>query len=210
MTGPAEEPVVLEATLAAAVGDRDDVIGLPLRTGRAPRLTRGPIRGWRLRTRPFPVRLDDVEAAQPADPLIALLHFTTHVPRAAADPPLVHAGITAERPPRTGHRSLAPPAHRFPRLVSLRDTPLIRRHDPRPLGTHASHYRCKTTRSLRRAAVNLERPQTHHRIHASLRVGISALSTSACRRGRCQTGSREHRRTRGTSRRSRSSAVAGR
>src|SRR4029079_12201997 len=64
MATTAEQTIVLQAALAAAVRDRDDVVRLPARTRLAPALARGPIGGRRLRARPRAVRLDDVDAAQ--------------------------------------------------------------------------------------------------------------------------------------------------
>src|SRR5262245_28040003 len=93
----AEQPVVVETALAAAVGDGNNVIGFPARTHGPPAFPRGAIPGRRLRARPLAMRLDDVEAAEPARPLVALLHFAAHVPGAAADLPFVHARLPAER-----------------------------------------------------------------------------------------------------------------
>src|SRR4051812_49754093 len=82
------------------------------------------------------MRLHHVQAAQPADPLVALLDLAAHVPRAAADLPFVHAGIAAEGPALRRDRSAAPPADRPALLVSLGLAPLIRRHHPPPSRCH--------------------------------------------------------------------------
>ena len=137
MAGPAEQPIVLESALAAAVGDRDDVVRFPARARRAPGLSGRAIGRGRLRARPLAMGLDDVEAAEPADALVAFLHFAAHVPGAAADLPLVDAGVAAEGPPRRRDWSPAPPADRPPGLVPLGFPPLIGRHDPRAPSAHA-------------------------------------------------------------------------
>jgi hypothetical protein len=82
------------------------------------------------------VRFRDVESAEPADPLVALLHLAPDVPRAAADLPLVHAAVAAEGPPRQRDRNTAPAADRLTRLVAFRLSPLIGCHNPGSSGTH--------------------------------------------------------------------------
>ena len=141
VAGPAQQPVVLEAALAAAVRDRHDVIGFPPRPRRPPGPPRGAIGCRRLRARPLTVRLDDVEAAEPAGALVALLHLLPHVPRAAADLPFVHAGVAAERAPRRLHRPPAPAADRLAGVVALRLAPLIGGDDARAAGAHGLEYR---------------------------------------------------------------------
>jgi len=137
MTWPTQEPVVFETALAAAVRHRHDVIGFPSRLCSAPRFPRRAIAGGRLRSRPLAVRLDDVEAAQLARALVAFLDLLAHVPRAAANLPLVHAHVTAERPPGPLHGSTAPAADRLAGVVPFRDAPLIGGHDTRATSAHA-------------------------------------------------------------------------
>src|SRR5215213_2410260 len=72
MTGAAEQAVVVEPALAAAVGDRHDVIGFPPGALGAPGAPRRAVGGGRLAPSPFTVRLRDVQAAQPADALVPL------------------------------------------------------------------------------------------------------------------------------------------
>ena len=137
MAGTAEQPVILEAALPAAVCHRDDVIGFPTRTRGSPRLARRPVRGGRFRTRPLAMRFDDIEAAQSARPLVALLHLLAHIPGTAADLPFVHTGVAAEGPPRTNDSSLTPAANRIPGFVPLRNAPLIGSHNARATSAHA-------------------------------------------------------------------------
>src|SRR6476661_7030722 len=93
VAGPAQQPVILEAALAAAIGDRNDMIGLPPWPRGAPARAGRAIGRRRFGSRPFAVRFDDVEAAQSADAPVALLDLAAHVPRAAAYLPFVHAGV---------------------------------------------------------------------------------------------------------------------
>jgi hypothetical protein len=137
----AQQPVILEAAFAAAVRHRRDVIRLPSRPFGAPALPRGAIGPRRLRARPFAVRPGDVEAAQSADPFVALLHLLPDVPGAAPDLPLMHARVAAERPPRRLNRAAAPAAYRLPRLVPIRNAPLVRCYRPRPPCAHGAGYR---------------------------------------------------------------------
>src|SRR5258708_9196079 len=125
MAGAAEEAVGVEPALPAAVGNRDDVIRLPARPLGAPALARGTVGRRRLRPRPLPVRLDDVQAAQPADPLVARLHLAAHVPGAAADLPFVHARVAAERAPGGCDRTAAPAADRGAGVVAVGLPPAI-------------------------------------------------------------------------------------
>jgi hypothetical protein len=136
VAGPAEQPVVLQAAFAAAVGDRDDVIRFPPRTSGPPGPPRGAIGHRRFRAAPLTMRLDDVEAAEPAGTLVALLHLPPHVPRTAADLPLVNARLAAEGPPRRLHGRVAPPADRVAGRISLGLAPLIRGYDTLPTSTH--------------------------------------------------------------------------
>src|SRR5258708_13380859 len=99
MAGAAEQPIVVEPALPAAVGNRDDVIRLPARPLGAPALARGTVGRRRLRTRPLPVRLDDVQAAQPADPLVPRLHLAARVPPSPPNLPFLHPPLPPVRSP---------------------------------------------------------------------------------------------------------------
>src|SRR5450759_2828593 len=133
---PAQDAIVVEAAFAAAIRDGNDVIGFPPRPRDSPAAPRRAVRHGGLRAGPLAVRLHHVEAAQPADPLVALLDGPADIPGTAADLPFVHAGVTAERSPRGGHRSPAPPAHGLARLVALRLSPLLRGDDALAPGAH--------------------------------------------------------------------------
>ena len=137
MAWTAQQPVIIETAFATAVGDRDDVIRLPERPHSPPALSCRTVRRGRFRPRPFAMGLDHIQTAQSADTFVALLDLTPHVPGAAADLPLVHARLAAERPPRRDHRAPAPSADRLPHFVPIRLTPLIRRHRPRPPDAHS-------------------------------------------------------------------------
>ncbi len=141
VTGPAEQPVVLQTAFAAAIGDGNDVVRLPGRARGAPGAATGTIGCRRFRPAPLTMRLDDVEAAQPARALVALLHVLPHVPRAAADLPFVHARIAAERPPRRLHGFAAPTADRESGFIPLGLPPLIGGDDTLAMGTHERRYR---------------------------------------------------------------------
>jgi hypothetical protein len=148
MTGPAEEAIIFKSALTAAVRDRHYVVRLPHGTGGPPGLPRGTIRRGGPACRPRPVRLDDVEATQPAGALVPLFHLFAHVPWAAANLPLMDAGVAAERPARRPDEAAAPPAYRFPRVVAFRLPPLIRCNDARAPGAHEGGYRPRRARSL--------------------------------------------------------------
>ena len=150
MARPAEQPVILQPALAAAVGDRHDVVRFPTRPQPPPGFADGSIARRRLRARPLAVRLDHIETAEPADSLVALLHLLAHIPWAAADLPLVDAGIAAERPPRRLDGPSAPPAHRCPGLVEVRLSPLLRGDDSLAQGAHKGRYRPNRSQSLGR------------------------------------------------------------
>src|SRR5438132_190769 len=64
------------------------------------------------------MRLDDVQAAQPADALVALLDFPPDVPGTAADLPFVHAQVAAERAAGGCDGAAAPAAARSPSTPS--------------------------------------------------------------------------------------------
>jgi hypothetical protein len=145
MAGAAEQPIVLQAAFAPAVGNGHDVIGFPARPCGAPRFPRRAVACGRLRPRPFTMGLDDVEAAEPAGALVAFLDLLAHVPWTAADLPFVYAFVPAERPARCSHRSPAPAADWLTCRVALRNAPQSSAHDARATSAHVSRYR-----SLRR------------------------------------------------------------
>lgn len=132
----AQEAVVLEAALSTAVCNRRDVIGLPSRPGGSPGTPAGPIGFRGLRAAPFAARFRDVEPAEPADATVALLQLLPDVPRAAANLPLMDAGVAAEGPPGLLDHSAAPAADRFARVVALGLPPLIGRDHTLTAGAH--------------------------------------------------------------------------
>jgi hypothetical protein len=148
VTRPAQQSVVLQATLTSAVGDRDNVIRFPPRLRRAPGAAGGAIRGRRLRPGPLAVRLDDVESTEAAGPFVPLLDLLTHVRRAAANLPLVHTGVAAERAAGRAHTLPAPAANRLTGGVALRLAPLFDGDDARPEGAHGLEYRRRGGRAL--------------------------------------------------------------
>jgi hypothetical protein len=150
VTRTAEQSIVLEAAFAAAVRDRDDMIGFPPGTRRAPGAPRGAVAGWRLRSRPLPMGFHDVKTAELASSLVAFLDLLTDVPRAAPDLPLVHARVAAERAARRLYGAAAPAADRIAGVIAIRPAPLIGRHHARATGAHAGEYR----RGQREALIN--------------------------------------------------------
>lgn len=136
MTAPAEQPVVVQPALTAAIGHRDDVVGFPARLGEPPGAARGAIPGRGLGARPFAVSLDDVESAQRAHALVALFQLLTDIPGTTADLPLMDAGVAAERPAWLGHRTAAPPADRRARLIANGLAPFLGGDDAAPCGAH--------------------------------------------------------------------------
>jgi hypothetical protein len=148
VTWPAQQAVVLQAALTSAVGDRDNVIRFPPRLRRAPGAAGGAIRGRGLRPRPLAVRLDDVESTEAAGPFVPFLDLLTHVRWAAANLPLVHTGVAAERAARRAHELPAPAANRLTGGVALRLAPLFCGDDARPEGAHGLEYRRRGMRAL--------------------------------------------------------------
>jgi hypothetical protein len=148
VAGAAQQAIVLEAALAAAVGHRDDVIGLPPGPRGAPGLPCRAVGRRRLRPRPLAVGLHHVEAAQPARPFVTLLDLAADVPRAAANLPLVDAGAAAERPARPRHQPAAPAADRPARRVQDRLPPFVGRDDAGPFRAHEQMYRLSNPESL--------------------------------------------------------------
>jgi hypothetical protein len=143
VTGAAEKAIVLQPALAAAISDRNNVIGLPSWPGVPPRPAGGTLAGRRFRSRPLAMSLYDVEAANLANPLVAFLDLLTHVPGAASNLPFVHAGVAAEGAPGGGNRTAAPAANRFPGVVPVGLTPLFRGHHPRAMSAHDAGYRAE-------------------------------------------------------------------
>ena len=137
MARPAEQSIVLESTLPAAVGYRDDVVCFPPGTCRTPPLTRRAIDGRRFRTSPLAVRFDDVEAAELTGAFVAFFDLLPHVPGTAADLPFVHARIAAECAARTNDRTAAPSADGVAGFIAFGDTPLVGRDGARATSTHA-------------------------------------------------------------------------
>jgi hypothetical protein len=137
VTRTAEQSIVLEPALAAAVRDRDDVIGFPTWTKGAPGAARGAIAGGRLRSRPLAVSFHDVTTTELTDAPVALFDLLTDVPWAAPNLPLVYARVAAERTARGPHRTATPAADRLAGVIALRLAPLIGGHDPRATGAHA-------------------------------------------------------------------------
>ena len=136
MTRTAEQSIVLEPAFAAAVRDRDDVIGFPTGAKGAPGAPRGAVASGRLRSRPFTMGFDHVEAAELAGALIALLDLLPDVPRAAPDLPLVHARVAAERAARRLHGTTTPAADRLAGVVAIGPPPLISGYNARATGAH--------------------------------------------------------------------------
>jgi hypothetical protein len=148
VAGAAEKTVVLQPALAAAISDRNNVIGLPSWPSVPPRAAGRTIAGRRFRSRPLTMSLYDVEAANLAHPLVAFLDLLTHVPGAASNLPFVHAGVAAESPPGGGNRAAAPAANRFPGVVAVGLTPLFGGHHPRAMSAHDAGYRAERQASL--------------------------------------------------------------
>src|SRR4051812_44593174 len=113
MAWTAEQSIVFQSAFAATVSDRDDVIGLPTWSRHAPRPSAGAIGHRRLRTRPLPVGLHDVEAANLTNAFVALFYLLTNVPGAASDLPFVNAAVAAECASGRFHGAAAPSADRF-------------------------------------------------------------------------------------------------
>src|SRR5258708_33514354 len=136
MARTAEEPIVVESAFPAAVRHGNDVIRFPPGPLGAPALARGTVGRRRLGARPFAMRLDDVQAAQTADALVALLAFPPHVPGAAADLPFVHARVAAERAAGGRDRAAAPAADGGAGAVAIGPAPAIRGDDALAAGAH--------------------------------------------------------------------------
>src|SRR5260370_23483023 len=160
MAGEAEQAVVVGPALAAGVGNGDDVIRLPGRPLGAPALAGGTVGHRRLRTRPLAVRLDHIQAAQPADPLVALLDLASHVPGAAADLPFVYARVAAERAPGGCDRAAAPAADRSAGVVAVGLPPAIGGDGALAAGAHAGPLRRRGPRAFRRPLPRVPGPPT--------------------------------------------------
>lgn len=137
MATAAEQSVVVESALSAAIRDRHDVVGLPARFGGAPCAAGRTVICCGLGPRPVAVRLDDVESADLADPPVTLLQLLADVPRAAADLPLVNARVAAEGATGLRHGATAPAADRLAGGIPRRFAPLLGRDDAAPLRAHA-------------------------------------------------------------------------
>jgi hypothetical protein len=183
VAGPAEQPVVLQAALAAAVRDGNDVVRLPTRARGAPGASRGAIGYRRFRAAPLTMRLDDVEAAHPACALVALLHLLPHVPRAAADLPFVHARVAAERPTRRLHGGAAPTADRVAGFIPLGLPPLIGGDDTLTMGTHGVSYRHLGRGSLMPVSVQLDGLRDRRQNAFRVPKPIEAYRAGGCGRG---------------------------
>lgn len=147
MTRPAEQAIVLEAALAAAVGHRHDVVRLPSGPRDAPGFACGTIAGGRFGPGPLTVRFHHIEAAQPAGALVALLYLLTHVPGAAADFPLVHARVATKRAPRRLYRRSTPAADGLARFRAIGLPPLSGRDNAGAAGAHGREYRAFSLQS---------------------------------------------------------------
>jgi len=141
VTGAAEQAIVLEAAFAAAVGDRQNVIGFPSRPRLAPA---APIRaGGSRRTLAAPHLLGalDVEPAALAEAAVALPDLLTNVAGAASQSPLVDALVSAERAaPRRGDDGAAPAANRLARLVPIGLAPAVAVDGAAADGAHAEYF----------------------------------------------------------------------
>lgn len=160
VAGAAEQPVVIEAALPAAVGHRDDVIGFPPGLGRPPQLSALAVRSRRFRLPPFLLGCANIEAAQAALPLVALLHFLADVRRTASNPPFVHARVAAEGAPRGLDWPAAPAANRVTGLVSNGLAPLLGRHGPASHGAHICAYRPQDAISVGKLTHNFPVPRS--------------------------------------------------
>ena len=141
VTRTAEQSIVFQSALATAVSNRNNVIGFPAGARGAPDASSGAIRHWRLRSRPLPVRLHDIEAADLADTLVALFDLLANLPGTASDFPFVDAGVAAERASWRLDRTATPPANRFACGIAIWLSPLLGGDDTRALGAHALGYR---------------------------------------------------------------------
>ena len=136
MTGTAKQSIVVEPAFTPAVSNGNDVIGFPAWTDGPPRAAGGAVTGRRLRSGPLAMGFHDIEATHLADTLVALLDLLPDIPGAAADLPLVHAGIAAERPARRFHQTAAPATDRLPDVIAFGLAPLVSGHDTGAPGGH--------------------------------------------------------------------------
>ena len=141
VTGPAEQSIVFQAAFTTAVCHRDDVISFPTWACRAPFFSSGAIGSRRPGSRPLPVRLHDVETANPTDSLVALFDLLTDIPGTAANLPFVDACVAAERATRWCDGSVAPAANGLSGRISIWFAPLFGSHDASAAGAHAWRYR---------------------------------------------------------------------
>jgi hypothetical protein len=137
----AEQAVILEAALAAAVGDGKDVIGLPSRARLPPAASIGTGAAGRTRALPIGLRAFDVESAPLAETVVALPHLLADVSRTAAQPPLVHALVAAERAAaRRDDHGTAPAADWRAVLVPIGLAPAAAVHGAAADGAHAGSF----------------------------------------------------------------------
>ena len=136
MTPATQQPVILQSAFTAPIGHWQHVIRFPSGTPLPPPAARGSVAGGRAVPPPLAVRLSDVRPAQTADSLVTLPDVLPDVARVAADPPLVHTGVAAERAPRRPHRRFAPAADRLTERIAIGDAPLVRRDGAT---THQTH-----------------------------------------------------------------------
>jgi hypothetical protein len=142
MAGAAEEAVIVQAALAAAVGDGEDMVRLPARPCCAPGAT-FPARGFRgPPAAPRRLCLFDIERTAPADPRITLPDLFPHVARAAPQPPLVDARVAAEGAAARGRdNALAPAADWLACGVAVGLAPVVPINGATPNGAHAPVFR---------------------------------------------------------------------
>lgn len=119
MTWTAQQPQVREAALSSAVGDGDDVIDFPARFCITPLAERAAGTGGGPRPAPLAVGPHEVEEAPLTDTAIALPDEIARVAHVAADAPLVHAAVAAERPAGWPDQRSTTPAHCAPGGIAI-------------------------------------------------------------------------------------------
>ena len=153
MARPAQEPVVLQSALAAAIGDRHDVVGLPSRPARLASVFRA--------ARSEAGGRDRVHArcalttSNPHSRQIPLSRFFTCCRTYHGLLRIFHSWTQAS--PQNVRRGgftgrAAPAADRLPGLVPLGLPPLIRSDDARATGAHAAMVSARWAKGLQRAA----------------------------------------------------------
>ena len=115
MTRQTERPHVGKIALAAALGDRNDMVGVPQVSAGAPLLFKFPARGEI--ELPFPLAESfGIQPALGADSAVAGEHLPTQIGGIRAQPPLVHTGLAAEGEPAARNLCAAPTAQTAPPL----------------------------------------------------------------------------------------------